>query len=85
MRRTGGTETSKYPEEKKSTEIPKVAASEIGLALKLLMRQTNTLESVAIKGDSPVVDISSSVKSSRAGHVISCLNMGGPSSKAKYY
>ena len=22
---------------------------------------------------------------SRAGHVISCLNMGGPSSKAKYY
>ena len=22
---------------------------------------------------------------SRAGHVVSCLNMGGPSSKAKYY
>ena len=85
MRRTGGTETSKYPVEKKSTEIPKVAASEIGLALKLLMRQTKPLESGAIKGDSPVVDISSSVKSSRAGHVISCLNMGGPSSKAKYY
>ena len=85
MRRTGGTETSKYPEEQKSTEIPKVAASEIGLALKLLMRQTKALESAAIKGDSPVVDISSSVKTSRAGHVISCLNMGGPSSKAKYY
>ncbi len=85
MRRTRGTETSKYPKEKKSTEIPKVAASEIGLALKLLMRQTKPLESGAIKGDSPVVDISSSVKSSRAGHVISCLNMGGPSSKAKYY
>ncbi|GAB3336383.1 hypothetical protein GCM10027512_02080 [Chromohalobacter beijerinckii] len=33
-RRTGGTETSKYPEEKKSTEIPSVAASERGLALK---------------------------------------------------
>ena len=31
-------ETSKYPEEKKSTEIPKVAASEIGLALKLYRR-----------------------------------------------
>ncbi|OUG02203.1 hypothetical protein AZ041_000210, partial [Escherichia coli] len=30
MRRTGGTETSKYPEEKKSTEIPPVAASERG-------------------------------------------------------
>ena len=27
---TGGTETSKYPEEEKSTEIPGVAASETG-------------------------------------------------------
>ena len=30
--RTWGTETSKYPEEKKSTEIPLVVASERGLA-----------------------------------------------------
>ena len=29
---TGGTETSKYPEEEKSTEIPGVAASETGRA-----------------------------------------------------
>ena len=58
MRRTGGTETSKYPEEEKSTEIPKVAASEIGLALKLLMMQVKPLESGAIKGDSPVTDTS---------------------------
>ena len=29
-RRTGRTETSKYPEEKKSTEIPQVVASERG-------------------------------------------------------
>lgn len=29
---TRGTETSKYPEEKKSTEIPLVAASERGTA-----------------------------------------------------
>ena len=29
---TGGTETSKYPEERKSTEIPVVAASEPGSA-----------------------------------------------------
>ena len=36
-RRTRRTETSKYPQEKKSTEIPKVAASEMGLALKLFM------------------------------------------------
>ena len=34
-KRTRGTETSKYPEEKKSTEIPQVAASERGPALKL--------------------------------------------------
>jgi hypothetical protein len=30
--RTGGTETSKYPKEEKSTEIPEVAASETGSA-----------------------------------------------------
>ena len=35
MKRTGGTETSKYPEEKKSTEIPLVAASERGAAQSL--------------------------------------------------
>ena len=29
---TGGTETSKYPEERKSTETPGVAASETGRA-----------------------------------------------------
>jgi hypothetical protein len=34
-KRTRGTETSQYPEEQKSTEIPSVAASERGLALKL--------------------------------------------------
>ena len=32
--RTRGTETSNYPEEKKSTEIPKVVASEMGTACK---------------------------------------------------
>ena len=36
-RRTRGTETSKYPEEKKSIEIPLVAASERGLALKFVL------------------------------------------------
>ena len=71
MKRTGGTETSKYPEEKKSTEIPKVAASEIGLALKLFMRQVKLLESCAIQGDSPVHDGFFTVKSSRSGHVLS--------------
>ena len=33
-KRTRRTETSKYPEEKKSIEIPLVAASERGVALK---------------------------------------------------
>ena len=33
---TRRTETSKYPEEKKSIEIPLVAASERGLALKFV-------------------------------------------------
>jgi hypothetical protein len=31
-RYTGGTETSKYPEEKKTTVIPEVVASEMGTA-----------------------------------------------------
>ncbi len=34
--RTWGSETSQYPQEKKSTEIPLVAASETGTALKSL-------------------------------------------------
>ena len=32
MKRTRGTETSKYPEEEKETSIPRVAASEKGTA-----------------------------------------------------
>ena len=35
---TRGTETSNYPEEKKSTEIPSVAASEAGRAQTAAMR-----------------------------------------------
>lgn len=56
MKRTQGTETSKYLEEKKSTEILKVVASEIGTAQlpKNLSDQWNDLESSAIQGDSPV-------------------------------
>ena len=34
QKRTWGTEISKYPKEKKSTEIPSVATSERGVALK---------------------------------------------------
>ena len=42
------------------------------------------LERPAIVGDSPVHERAYSMKTSRTGHVKSCLNMGGPSSKAKY-
>ena len=42
------------------------------------------MESMAIVGDSPVCKNFIKVKSSRSGHVKSWLNMGGPSSKAKY-
>ena len=41
-RETGGTETSKYPEEEKETSIPRVAASETGRA------QTNWLRPVGV-------------------------------------
>jgi hypothetical protein len=87
VRRTGGTETSQYPEEKKSTEIPPVAASERGGAQSQHQHysQENGLERRAIKGDSPVSEVVSVVSSkSRAGHELSCLKRGGPSSKAKY-
>lgn len=86
-KRTRGTETSQYLEEKKSTEIPPVAASERGTAQShhQLAHQENGLESPATEGDSPVSEGALVVSSmSRAGHVISCLKMGGPSSKAKY-
>ena len=38
----------------------------------------------AIQGDSPVHENDLEMKTSKAGHVVSCLNMGGPSSKANY-
>ena len=54
-RRTRGTETSQYPEEQKSTEIPSVAASERGTATgSYPSRQENGLERPAAAGDSPV-------------------------------
>ena len=45
------------------------------------------LEKTTIKGDSPVTERSYNTSSilSRAGHVKSCLNLPGPSGKAKYY
>ncbi len=51
---TRRTETSKYPEEKKSIEIPLVVASERGKGQRPIMNNQNSLESLTIEGDSPV-------------------------------
>ena len=51
---TRGTETSQYPEEKTSTEIPLVVASERGSGQWPVHQKQNGLESPAIAGDSPV-------------------------------
>ena len=54
MRQTRGTETSKYPEEKTSTEILLVVASERGTGQCLRENKQNSLESLTIVGDSPL-------------------------------
>ncbi|GAN69565.1 hypothetical protein AA0473_0401 [Acetobacter orleanensis NRIC 0473] len=54
VRRTRGTETSQYLEEKTSIEILLVVASERGTGQWSLEEKQNTLERVAIVGDSPV-------------------------------
>ena len=53
-KRTWGTETSKYPEERTSTETPLVVASERGLGQHACKDNWNRLESRASAGDSPV-------------------------------
>ena len=55
MKRTQGTETSKYLQERKSTETPKVVASEIGPAKKDIQRKKNILGRMTKEGDSPVI------------------------------
>jgi hypothetical protein len=53
-KQTQGTETSKYLEERTSTETPLVVASESGLGQCFNEDNRNHLESWAIAGDSPV-------------------------------
>ena len=53
-KRTRGTETSKYPEERTSTETPQVVASERGLGQWPCEDNRNGLERPASAGDSPV-------------------------------
>jgi hypothetical protein len=52
---TWGTETSKYPEERTSTETPLVVASERGPGQWPICKNRKKLESFAIVGDSPVL------------------------------
>jgi hypothetical protein len=67
-KRTWGTETSQYPEERTSKETPLVVASESGSGQRFVDENRNALERAAIVGDSPVrVEIDKSL--SRAGHV----------------
>ena len=54
VKRTRRTETSQYPEEKTSTEIPLVVASERGPGQCLVFSYQKLLERSAIEGDSPV-------------------------------
>ena len=53
-KRTQGTETSQYLEERTSTETPLVVASERGPGQCLLFSNSNDLERSASMGDSPV-------------------------------
>ena len=56
VKQTRGTETSQYLEEKTSTEIPLVVASERGPGQCLILNKQKLLESSAIAGDSPVCE-----------------------------
>jgi hypothetical protein len=53
-RQTRGTETSQYLEEKTSTEIPLVVASERGTGQWSIEEKPSSLERLAVVGDSPV-------------------------------
>ena len=88
QKRTWGTETSKYPKEKKSNEILLVAASERGRAWHDLSLNGVELFGKADhrgwKSRTRIFDEELGMRTSRPGHEKSWLNMGGPSSKAKY-
>ena len=99
--RTGGTETSQYPQEEKEI-IDSLSSGDrtgkspnrccygsagvVGPFISYLFMKWNVLESSTKDGDSPV-HVNEQIQErhlSRAGHVKSCLNLRGPSRKAKY-
>ena len=51
---TWGSETSQYPQEEKTTVIPRVVASESGGGQWFIRKKPNGLEKPARVGDSPV-------------------------------
>ena len=96
---TWGSETSQYPQEKKTIEIAQVVASEsagaqtgmhafrgCGTGIRHCEGQEKPLESGATAGESPLSE--GSIRPAgipiRAEHVKLRLNPGGPPSKAKY-
>jgi hypothetical protein len=89
---TRGSETSQYPEEKTSTEIPLVVASERGSAQFLSPERGSeekngsrtVVERLARVGESPVGETVFFICLSSAGPEKPCANIGGPPSKAKY-
>ena len=99
--RTGGTETSQYPQEEKEiidslssgdrtgNSLNRCCYGNIGVVgsfIRYDYMNWNVLESSTEDGDSPV-QASVMIQErhlSRAGHVQSCLNLRGPSRKAKY-
>lgn len=94
---TRGTETSKYPEEKKANAIPSVVASESGEAqtgpspgFRAGIRrweesERKRLESLPGEGEGPVRSRNPRRRyQSKAGHVESCPKVRGPSRKAEY-
>ena len=96
---TRGTETSKYPEEKKETSISKVAASEMERAQtgsllpglrtlkRLIICNRRCLESHTEEGKGPVGETEEKFEwiQSTTGHVLPGGKQGGPPPKAKYY
>ena len=97
---TRGTETSKYPQEEKTTVIPQVVASERGRAQTEEQQclsgygpgesEGNEREcgrkAAAREGESPVPKGTEQPEiRSTTGHEESCGKEGGPPPKAKYY
>ena len=78
MRGTRGTETSKYPEEKKITMIPKVVASEIGEAQTAYSNMCGVWTPKSTENDSRIVLESTSKQGNRpVGEIVQRPGVSG--------